>query len=269
MEETILTEQIEEPTQEVEETVEPTAEEPITETAPEQTQEKTYTRVELQAELDRVAKQERERGKRQTEKEYAPFKDLAEIVQQGAGLEVNDPSELSKVLRQAFEQQGVKFPEKKAELNQREQSVLGRADAEETVKNGLDYVMDELKEFEKKQPQTQREIEYMNTLMDYASVQMAAKDLESKGIDSKKIFADRDFQEFAKDFRTDIPLSRIYEKWQKSKGEKPTAPESTGSVKGAGKTNDTYFTLDQVKSMSRDEIHKNFKSIEKSRKQWK
>ena len=48
----------------------------------------------------------------------------------------------------------------------------------------------------------------------------------------------------------------------------PRAPKSTGSVKGSGKTNDLFFTKDQVAAMSRDEIRKNFDAIERSRKKW-
>ena len=39
-------------------------------------------------------------------------------------------------------------------------------------------------------------------------------------------------------------------------------------VKGSGKTNDLFFTKDQVAAMSRDEIRKNFDAIERSRKKW-
>ena len=60
----------------------------------------------------------------------------------------------------------------------------------------------------------------------------------------------------------------IYTDFKKVSGEMPRAPKSTGSVKGSGKTNDRFFTRDQVAAMSRDEIRKNFDVIERSRKKW-
>jgi len=47
------------------------------------------------------------------------------------------------------------------------------------------------------------------------------------------------------------------------------AEASTGSVTGNGSTNETFYTAEQVRGMSKAEVKKNFNAIEKSMQRWK
>ena len=53
-----------------------------------------YTREQMQEEINRIAQKERERGKRQTEAQYADYLQMADIIRQGAGIDVTDPVHL-------------------------------------------------------------------------------------------------------------------------------------------------------------------------------
>lgn len=238
------------------------------EEAMEEKQPPLYTREQMQTELNRIAQKERERGKRQTEAQYADYLQMADIIRQGAGVDVVDPKQLNNMLLQMFEQNGVKIEPQKPVLQQREQTILGEADAQDDIELGIDYVLEKLDMYQASPPQDFREIARAKDLADFASKYFAAKELEKRGVNATEVLGNKDFQAFAARYRSDVPITEIYTDFKKVNGEMPRAPKSTGSVKGSGKTNDLFFTKDQVAAMSRDEIRKNFDVIERSRKKW-
>lgn len=227
-----------------------------------------YTREQMQEEINRIAQKERERGKRQTEAQYADYLQMADIIRQGAGIDVADPKQLNSMLLQMFEQNGVKIEPQKPALQQREQTILGEADARDDIELGIDYVLQRLDMYQASPPQDFREIARAKDLADFASKYFAAKELEKQGVNAAEVLGNKNFQAFAARYRADVPITEIYTDFKKVNGEMPRAPKSTGSVKGSGKTNDLFFTKDQVAAMSRDEIRKNFDAIERSRKKW-
>ena len=227
-----------------------------------------YTQEQMQAELNRIVKKERERGKRNAEAQYADYLQMADIIRQGAGIDVTDPKQLNTMLLQMFEQNGVKIESQKPGLQQREQTILGEADAQDDIELGIDYVLEKLDMYQASPPQDFREIARAKDLADFASKYFAAKELEKQGVNATEVLGNKNFQAFAARYRADVPITEIYTDFKKVNGEMPRAPKSTGSVKGSGKTNDLFFTKDQVAAMSRDEIRKNFDAIERSRKKW-
>ena len=167
-----------------------------------------------------------------------------------------------------FEQNGVKIESQKPGLQQREQTILGEADAQDDIELGIDYVLEKLDMYQASPPQDFREIARAKDLADFASKYFAAKELEKQGVNATEVLGNKNFQAFAARYRADVPITEIYTDFKKVNGEMPRAPKSTGSVKGSGRTNDLFFTKDQVAAMSRDEIRKNFDAIERSRKKW-
>lgn len=239
-----------------------------TEEVVEEPQPPMYIQEQMQAELNRIAQKERERGKRNAEAQYADYLQMADIIRQGAGIDVTDPKQLNTMLLQMFEQNGVKIEPQKPGLQQREQTILGEADAQDDIELGIDYVLEKLDMYQASPPQDFREIARAKDLADFASKYFAAKELEKQGVNATEVLGNKNFQAFAARYRADVPITEIYTDFKKVNGEMPRAPKSTGSVKGSGKTNDLFFTKDQVAAMSRDEIRKNFDAIERSRKKW-
>lgn len=60
-----------------------------TEEVVEEPQPPMYTQEQMQAELNRIAQKERERGKRNAEAQYADYLQMADIIRQGAGIDVS------------------------------------------------------------------------------------------------------------------------------------------------------------------------------------
>lgn len=266
-----MTEQVETPeTESVQEVSEDVVEEVAQEDLQQGQEEAApmYTQEQLQAEINRIAQKERERGRRQTESQYADYLQMADIIRQGAGMESGDPKELNSMLLQMFENNGLKIQPQKPELQQREQTILGEADARDDIDLGIDYVLEKLDVYQASPPQDFREIARARDLANYASQYFAAKELEKQGVHASDVLGDKAFQAFAGRYRSDVPITEIYADFKKIKGEVPRAPKSTGSVKGSTNVKDKFFTREQVASMSREEIRKNYDAIERSRKKW-
>jgi len=63
-------------------------------------------------------------------------------------------------------------------------------------------------------------------------------------------------------------ITRLKQKLDIEKANKESAARSTGSVKGQGKVDNQFFTIDQVKAMTQQEILANYNAIQESKKSW-
>lgn len=101
-------------------------------------------------------------------------------------------------------------------------------------------------------------------------------------VDLKKLISDKSFELYAKDLVGEKPLSEIYEsymdivsQYQKEQQNAEArnlanAKASPGSLTGSETDNSfDFFTVEQVKKMSQEEVHKNFDIIMASMKKWK
>lgn len=63
-------------------------------------------------------------------------------------------------------------------------------------------------------------------------------------------------------------ITMLKQKLDIEKANKDSAARSTGSVKGQGKVDNQFFTADQVKAMTQQEILANYNAIQESKKSW-
>lgn len=63
-------------------------------------------------------------------------------------------------------------------------------------------------------------------------------------------------------------ITMLKQKLDIEKANKESAARSTGSVKGQGKVDNQFFTADQVKAMTQQEILANYNAIQESKKSW-
>ena len=94
------------------------------------------------------------------------------------------------------------------------------------------------------------------------------------------LIEDKMFQSFAGGKVGTVPLKEIYEgflsftaEYDKRANEKAAqiaanAKASPGALSSAGKANEPYFSFEQVKAMSRSEVHRNYDKIMKSMQKW-
>jgi hypothetical protein len=100
-------------------------------------------------------------------------------------------------------------------------------------------------------------------------------------ITEESLLADEDFSIFAEGKLDSSSLSNVYKKYGElteriRKREKEAAAailanrlSSVGSLSNANPPEDTFFTREQVKAMSKSEIARNYEKIRKSQEKWK
>lgn len=239
-----------------------------------------YSRDELQRELDRVAKKERERGRRQALKEQQAAEHMqgeaegaAETLsQEGQAAQDRGDARLGRPQPDGTEpggpdrEDGVQAADL---LDAEQQRMLGHAMADKAIQEGDEAVQRGIEQLLlKEEPLTAREDETLFWLFNHASLKACAEELTKRGVDGESIVKDKDFIAFAEMMRSDVPLLKVYEQYARTRGQK-AKPASTGSVQGQGPAGAPYFSQDQVRRMTRKQVRAHYDEIEKSRRFWR
>ena len=241
-----------------------------------------YSRAELQRELDRVAKKERERGRRQAQREQQAAEHVqgetegaAEtLFQEGQAPQDSGDARLGRPQPDGTEPGGPAAEEQSAEadpadlLDAEQQRMLGHAMADKAISEGDEAVQRGIEQLLlKEEPLTAREDETLFWLFNHASLKACAEELTKRGVDGEGIVKDKDFIAFAEMMRSDVPL-KVYEQYARTRGHK-AKPASTGSVQGQGPAGAPYFSQEQVRHMTRKQVRAHYDEIEKSRRFWR
>lgn len=237
----------------------------------------TVSRAEMQQEIDRVAKRERERGRRQAlraqkEPPKAP-EQAAPEKQSGPGgtqEEAEDAIQRTRAQDGIETQKTAKAPQADPAdaLGAEEQRMLGAALAQKTIGQGPEAVQQRIEQLAlADRTLTPREDEWLFCLFNHASLQACSDELTRRGADGAAVLKDERFIEFAAMMRGDVPLTTVYEQYRKTQGHR-TKPLSTGPVEGQGPQGPPYFSQEQVKRMTRKQVKAHYNDIEKSRRFW-
>ena len=262
------------------------------ETAPHAAQ--TFDRAQVQREIDRVAKRERERGKRQALREMQKTQEAQtsteqahrEIVQMGeedgknaqnncankGKRQVNAQNDYAQELQtqenaqencakkevngEDAQQNSAQQDDPADRLSREDQQALGAAQAQRTIEKGEEAVLAEMEE------------ETLFGLFCHASMKAGEEEFNRRGLDGAKIINDKAFIRFAELMRGDVPLMTVYEYFAKTQG-RPVKPPSTGPLPGQSTGGPAYFSREQVQNMTRAQVKTHYKEIESSRRFWR
>ena len=146
---------------------------------------------------------------------------------------------------------------------------------------------DPLKDFQKHQKQKARAEREARESVESAKqdlrVQLEDLRKQEPEVDVKQLLADEDFRSYADGKLGTKPLVEIYRSYRgfvdkltgKTKEEKKTAQTVANKKAGVGalssspKTETGYYTPEQVRAMSREEVDEHLEDIRKSMKKWK
>jgi len=250
-------------------------------TSEEDVNEKLYTKAEMDAEVERIAKERESRAYKKSEmkaqKEIGKYKELFDTLKVGMGKDNLD--DISSSLKNFYKEQGIDIPEKNNSLSEKEETILAKAYAKEIIELGEDEINEVASSIYNK-PLNQRTIRdkvLFNELGEYMMNKKAENDLKSKGINTE-VLQDAEFKNFASKFSSSTALSEIYDMYSKLSGsketEKKTPPASTGSVRNTAKTTDKYredYTPEEVSLLSSKDLDdpKLMRAVEKSMEKWK
>lgn len=245
-------------------------------TTQEPKEEKTYT----QADIDKIVSQKTAKLERKYRKEeesrLSKSKQLEDTLRAGLGL-TDDDDVLSKV-RDFYKEQGIDIPEINTE-NNRDAEILGKADANEIIDmyddKDIEARANELAVKQKRGKTTARENAEFFRLGEYLTSKLEEKELKENGVDTS-ILQDKDFKDFANNFKTGTKISDVYKMWKKMNGEEdkiPRKPASTGSSQSTvpdNKEKDFYTPEEVDKLTSKDMDNPTiFKRVGESMKRWK
>lgn len=224
-------------------------------------------KIEARLARDRV-KREREQAK-----EKAKYQELETMMKSALG--ANNLDEIITKSREFYKEQGIQIPEiiNKSSLNERDEIVLAKADAEDIIKLGKSEMEQEANRIASI-PESQRSLRDKTIFTDLCQELVRMNDLDNlkaKGYDVK-VLEDKDFETFRNQFNLNTPVDKIYEMYRQVKGTKPVQPQSPGSAKTNTTNNEIkdYYTPEEVRQFTEEDLDnpKLMEAIDRSMLKW-
>jgi len=247
---------------EVTENVEPTTEETQVEQPV-----KTYTEEEVNQIVGKKLARNTAKIRKEYEKKYG---ELETVLKAGTGKE--DVGEMTSTFRQFYEQKGIQIP-KEPMYSARDIEALAKADASDIINAGLDDVIEEVDRLADigLNNMTEREKAVFRQLAEYRQTAERGKELAKLGV-TEDVYNSKEFEDFAKQFNSNTPITKIYEIYSKMQPRKDI--RTAGSMTSATQT-DTgvkdFYTRDEALQFTKADFDKNpalFKAVERSMHKW-
>lgn len=230
--------------------------------------EKTYT----QAEVDDIVGKAKYRAKAQVKKEYdRKYEHLENVLRAGTGKE--SVEEMTDTFEKFYASKGIEIPSKPTYSN-KDIEVLARVEADEIIRGGFDEVIEEadrLKEIGVEN-MTAREKAVFLTLTEHIKATDTSREFAKIGVGAD-VYDSKEFKEFASMFKSDIPLTKVYEEYTKTQPKKEI--KTMGSIKST--TADTsavkdYYSYEEAMKFTTADFDKNpalYKAVQNSMRKWK
>ena len=222
------------------------------EVATPEVEEKLYTQKEYQDKITDTIKRTEARLHRKYRKTEEDLRGIEAVL--NAGLGTSNLEEARAKLTDFYKSKNVPIPDKPV-YSDRELEVLGNSEADEIISLGFDEVVEEVNRLADKglNNMTPREKITFKKLAEHRQRQERVNELASIGV-KEDVLSSKDFQDYANQFREDVPISRVYEMWAKAQ---PKAPiEQMGSMKNlAPNKQKDYYTDEEISKLSLDDLN--------------
>ena len=251
------------------------------ETTTEQTP-RTYTEEEFEAELNaRVNKKLDEvlpgkiaRKENKIRKEYErKYGEFESVIRTGTGKQNESIEELTGGLRQFYGKKGVKFPEQ-PNYSDQDIAVLAKADAEDIIRGGYDDVVEEVERLAQVgvANMTQREKAVFKTLAEHRIAAERGIELSKIGV-TEDVYNSKEFTDFASQFNSNVPITKVYEIYNSTKPKKNIKP--MGSMKATAPEDNgvkDFYTFEEASKFTKKDFDNNpalFQKVQESMRKWK
>ena len=234
----------------------------------EQTPIKTYTQEEVDAMMGkRVA-----RIQKQHNREMEQYKELEAVLK--AGMNKEDVGEITEDLRTFYgDRKGIKMPVK-VDSSAKDNEILADHEAKEIISGGVDDVKYELERLTNKgvEKMTAREKAVYPHLVAYMDNERTREELAKIGVAEDEYKSD-EYQEFRKQFTSNVPETKRYEFYRKSKPKKEikTMGSMTNHNSGDNGVKD-FYTVEEARRFTKADFDKNpalFEAVQKSMTKWR
>lgn len=253
--------------QDTTETVEQPSEDDIEKRIEERANQIAEKKIEARLIRDRVKREREEAGTK------AKYQQLENMMKSALG--AKDIDDVITKSRDFYKEQGMSIPEiiNKPSLNERDEIVLAKADANDIIKLGKSEMEIEANRIASI-PEKDRSLRDKTIFNDICKELVRINDIESlkvKGYDTK-VLEDKDFSLFREQFNLNTPVSQVYELYNKVYGGKKVQPRSPGSAKTTRTNNEIkdYYTPEEVRAFKEEDLDnpKLMKAIELSMQKW-
>ena len=215
---------------------------------------------------------DRSNRERQQRKELAKYKKLENVVK--AGLEVDNLDDAISKMSEFYQEQGINIPEyNDSYINERDEKILAKADAQEMIDLGKDEIEVEANRIASI-PAEKRSVRE-KTIFDVLCKELISfrdiDELKSKGYKTD-ILQDKDFSDFRNQFNVNTSVSKIYEMYNKINGQTVERPKSPGSAKSTTTVKEIkdYYSPEDFDKLTDEDLNnpKIMEIVDKSRLQW-
>ena len=251
---------------EIAENVEPTTEETQVEQI-ETPAPKTYT----EEEVNEIVGKRLARNTAKIRKEYdRKYGQLESVLKAGTGKE--SVEEMTNTFAEFYKGKGIQIPTEPT-YSERDIEVLAKAEANDIIKAGLDDVIEEVDRLADigLNNMNAREKAIFKELAEYRKSAEASKELSKIGV-TEDVYTSKEFKEFASQFNSNTPVTKIYEIYNKMQPKKEvrtmgSMTSNTPTDKGVKE----FYTRDEALQFTREDFDKNpalFKAVEQSMYKW-
>lgn len=251
------------------------------ETTTEQTP-KTYTEEEFEAalnarlneRLDEVMPKKIARKEAKIRKEYErKYGDLEMVLRTGTNKQNESVEEITDGLRQFYGKKGVKFPEK-PQYSDQDIAVLAKAEAEDIIRGGYDEVVEEVERLSEVgfANMTQRDKAVFKVLAEHRQAAERGMELAKIGV-TEDVYNSKEFTDFASQFNSNVPITKVYEYFNATKPKKNIKP--MGSMKTTAPDDNgvkDFYTFEEASKFTKKDFDNNpalFKKVQESMRKWK
>ena len=207
-----------------------------------------------QEEVDAIVKKRLARKERDYQRELSKYRSAEEVLKTGLG--ATDIIDAEDKLREFWDEQGIKLPEReKTGLTQHQKEILAISEAQEFIDEGYDSMKAEANRLASKGYKNLNESEKIvfDKLAETLTNEDNRKALLKLGA-KEDLLTDKSFIEFKKKFNNNVPISDIYDTYMKINSKK-TVNENPGSMKNSdiSSTKD-YYTPEEIAKLTDEQL---------------
>ena len=218
---------------------------------------KIYSEAEFEAKLNEGFGKKIARREAKIRKEYdKKYGNLENVLKAGMG--IDSIEEITDTLKKHYEGRGIQF-ESKPEYSAKDLDILARADAQDIIRAGDDEIAEEIERLTVlgADNMSAREKAMYKMLTSHKKDAQKQKELAEIGVNAE-VYNSKGFQNFAKKFASDTPITEVYDFYNKTQNRKEF--KTAGSMKSTAAEDDgikDFYTPEEAKRFTVEDFNKN------------
>ena len=228
---------------------------------------KTYTQDEVNDLMGKRTARLEAKLRKEYDRKYGR---LEGVLKAGTGKQ--DMEEIADEFEQHYAEKGITMPQKQ-KFSDSDLATLAEKDATEIISAGYDEVVDEVDRLTKlgADHMTDREKLVFKTLAQHRQNVERETELAKLGV-TEEIYKSAEFQNFAKKFTSDTPITDVYDIYRKTHAKEVKTMGSMKSTGGSDSGVKDYYSFEEASKFTKADFDRNpelYKKVQESMTKWK